>query len=201
MTAWIEDTVRGGGYEMLAALLALENLSPPIPSEVILPLAGAAVARGTLSFGPAVLAATAGSVAGALALYALGRFGGRRLLLRHGRLLRLDESRLDHADRWFDRHAGWIVLAGRLVPGVRSVVSVPAGAAQMPLGSFVALTSVGSAIWNAALIGAAWALAGQWRQVTRIVEQATAVTLAVVMAAAGLAIAVVIRRRRGRSAG
>ena len=112
----------------------------------------------------AVLAATIGSVAGALILYALGRIGGRPLLLRHGRILRLDERRLDRADDWFDAHGPKLVLLGRLVPGVRSVVSVPAGLSEMPVGRFVALTALGSAVWNAVLIGAGWALGSRWRR-------------------------------------
>src|SRR5688572_31374743 len=106
----------------------------------------------------AVLAATIGSLFGALLLYAFGRLGGRPLLLRYGRWLRLDEARLDKADEWFDTHGGKIVFFGRLVPGVRSVVSIPAGLSEMPLGRFMLLTTAGSAIWNFALIGAGWAL-------------------------------------------
>ena len=148
MTDWAQTLLTDGGYAVLAALILLENLLPPIPSEVLLPLAGSRVATGDMAFLPAVLAATAGSMAGALVLYALGRFGGRPLLLRHGRILRLDEQRLDRADEWFDRHGPRIVLLGRLVPGVRSVVSIPAGLSEMPVWRFLMLTALGSVVWK-----------------------------------------------------
>ena len=112
--------------------MAVESVFPPIPSEVVLPLAGSQVAAGQLSFLVAVLAATAGSVLGAWALYALGRFGGRPALLRLLPLLRIDEQRLARAEAWFARHGDWLVLLGRLVPGLRALVSVPAGMGRMP---------------------------------------------------------------------
>jgi len=170
VTGWAEDLLLGGGYVLLAVLILLENLFPPIPSELLLPLAGSRVAGGDFDFVPAVLAATFGSVAGALILYSIGRLGGRPLLLRHGRILRLDERRLDRADGWFDAHGPKLVLLGRLVPGVRSVVSVPAGLSEMPVARFVALTALGSAVWNCLLIGAGWALGSRWREATELVE-------------------------------
>ena len=170
MTDWVQDLLGGGSYFALLFLVTVENLFPPIPSELLLPLAGSRVAAGDFDYVVAVLAATVGSVTGALLLYALGRVGGRPLLLRHGRLLRLDERRLDRADDWFDAHGARIVLFGRLVPGVRSVVSVPAGLSEMPVGRFVALTALGSTVWNAVLIGAGWALGSRWREATHLVE-------------------------------
>ena len=132
MTDWVQDLIGGGSYLALTAILVLENLFPPIPSEIVLPFAGALVADGGMSYPGAVLAATAGSLIGALILYAVGRFGGRPLLYRYRRVVRLSEAQLDRADAWFDRRGPWIVLFGRLIPGIRSVVSVPAGAAEMP---------------------------------------------------------------------
>ena len=170
MTGWAEDLLLGGGYVLLALLILLENLFPPIPSELLLPLAGSRVASGDFDLVPAVLAATLGSVAGALVLYTLGRVGGRPLLLRHGRILRLDERRLDRADDWFDAHGAKLVLLGRLIPGVRSVVSVPAGLSEMPVARFVALTAVGSAVWNTVLISAGWVLGSRWREATELME-------------------------------
>jgi membrane protein DedA with SNARE-associated domain len=196
MTEWAQEALEQGGYVLLALLILLENLFPPIPSEVILPLAGARVASGDLSFGLAVVAATAGSVAGALVLYALGRHGGRPLLLSHGRLLRLDAAKLAHADAWFDRHGAKIVFLGRLVPGVRSLVSVPAGLGRMGVARFVALTAAGSALWNALLIGAGWALGARWRQVSDAVGTATPLVLGAVVGAVAVAVAVGMRRRR-----
>jgi membrane protein DedA with SNARE-associated domain len=184
VSGWAEDLLLGGGYVLLAALILLENLFPPIPSELLLPLAGSRVASGDFDYLPAVIAATIGSVTGALILYAIGRIGGRPLLLRWGRVLRLDKPRLDRADEWFDRHGPKIVLFGRLIPGVRSVVSVPAGLSEMPIARFLVLTTLGSAVWNAALIGGGWALGSRWREATKIVESADVYLIAGAVAVA-----------------
>lgn len=204
MIASLTDTVReqvsAGGYPALTLLIAVETVLPPIPSEVVLPLAGSFVADGTLAFVPAVLAATAGSLAGALLLYALARLGGRPLILRYGRLLRVREEQLDRADRWFDRRGDLIVLVGRLVPGARSVVSIPAGLAEMPLGRFALLTTIGSGIWNSALIGAGWALGDSWTAVADVVGGASKVVLiAAGVALVGLVAVALWRRRRLRN--
>jgi membrane protein DedA with SNARE-associated domain len=193
---WVRQLVTAGGYPALGVLVFLENLFPPIPSEVILPLAGFYVNSGELTFIGAVLAATAGSVAGALVIYGLARFGGRALLLRHGRWLRIRESDLDRADDWFDRHGAIVVLVGRLVPGARSLVSIPAGLSEMPLGRFVALTALGSTLWNAALVGAGWGLGRSYEKVGGIVGPVgTGVTVAIIAA-----VLVVWWRRRRKPA-
>ena len=166
---WVRNTVSTGGYPALAGLILAENLFPPIPSELILPLAGYYVGQGEMAFVLAVLAATIGSVAGALMLYAIARFGGRRLVLRSGKVLRVKERDLDRSDEWFDRHGSWVVLFGRLVPGARSLVSLPAGLSEMPVLKFTALTTLGSTAWNAALIGAGWALGEHYEKVGGIV--------------------------------
>ena len=166
---WVRNTVSTGGYPALAGLILAENLFPPIPSELILPLAGFYVGQGEMTFILAVLAATIGSLAGALLLYAIARFGGRKLVLRFGKFLRVKEQDLDKADHWFDRHGAPIVLFGRLVPGARSLVSIPAGLSEMPVAKFIALTTLGSTAWNCALIGAGWALGEHYEKVGGIV--------------------------------
>jgi membrane protein DedA with SNARE-associated domain len=200
MLEWMQDVLGDGGYLALTALVLLENLFPPVPSEVLLPLAGSRISAGDWVFPLVLLAATAGSMAGALLLYGLGRTGGRTLLLRHGRLLRLDERRLDRADDWFDRHGPKVVFLGRLLPGVRSVVSIPAGLSEMPLGRFLLYTGAGSLIWNAALIGAGWALGTRWDEVTVVVEQAQWPALAAAALGTGVAL-LVARGRRGAAQG
>jgi membrane protein DedA with SNARE-associated domain len=198
ITGWVLDTMHAGGYFALGGLILLENLFPPIPSEIVLPLAGFFVGQGILAFVPAVAVTTLASVVGALILYAAGRYGGRPLLFRWGRVARLDEAKLDRADAWFDRHGPKIVLFGRLVPGVRSIVSVPAGASEMPIGLFVGLTAAGSAVWNAALIGAGWALGSNWHRVGDVIGPVSTV-VAVMLAA--VAVAGILRLRRRRAAG
>src|SRR3954453_16550571 len=181
----------------LAAVMAVESVLPPIPSEIVLPLAGSQLAGGHLAFLVAVLAATAGSVIGAWALYALGRFGGRPMLLRLPPVLRIDEARLARAEASFPRRGDWLVLVGRLVPGVRAVVSVPAGMARMPLGRFTALTAAGSFIWNAGLIEAGKLLAQRWADVAAVAAPVSTGLLAV--AAAAVPVVWLWRRTRAAS--
>jgi len=202
VTDWVQDLLGEGSYLVLTALLVLENLFPPIPSEIVLPFAGALVSDGGMGYLGAVLAATAGSLIGALILYAIGRYGGRPLIYRYRRVLRLSEAQLDRADAWFDARGVWIVLLGRLVPGVRSIVSIPAGASEMPLGLFVALTTIGSAVWNAALIGAGWALGDNWEEAAAVVDDfKTVVYVLVAVSIAALAAWFLRRRARTRAAG
>jgi membrane protein DedA with SNARE-associated domain len=169
MIGWVRDLIEAFGAPGVALLMALENLFPPIPSELILPFAGFLVGRGELGFLTALIASTAGSLSGALILYALGRWGGRNLILRYGRFLRVKEADLDRAEGWFDKYDEWVVLFGRMVPGVRSVVSIPAGMLRTPFLPFVLLTTAGSAAWNALLLGAGWYLGENWQQIEGIV--------------------------------
>lgn len=197
IAAWVLDVIAALGYVGLALLLVAENLFPPIPSEVVLPLAGFLVGRGDLDFWPAVLASTFGSVAGALILYGLGRYGGRRLVLRYGRFLRVDAKSLDRADGWFRRYGDWVVLFARVVPVARSVVSIPAGTMKMPLLRFTALTAVGSGAWNALLIGAGVILGANWQRVEAwIGSYSNAVLIAAAVAVAAL---LILRHRRRKT--
>lgn len=187
---WIADNLAAFGYPGLAALLLIENLFPPIPSELILPLAGFLVSRGDLGFLPAVLAATLGSLLGAYTLYALGLWGGRPLVLRYGKWLRVKEDDLARAEGWFERYGGSVIFFARMVPGARSIVSVPAGMLQMPLGRFTLLTTLGSAAWNTFLIGAGWFLGDNWQQITNVVDSVSNVVLVILLAAAAVATAI-----------
>ena len=203
LAAWVSDVIRSFGYAGVAFLMLAENLFPPIPSEVILPLTGFLIGQGDLAFVPALVVATAGSLAGALVLYALGRWGGRELILRYGGALRIKEADLDRADEWFDRYGGavvlfgrmvpdeWfdryggaMVLFGRMVPGVRSLVSIPAGLSEMPLGRFVLLSALGSCMWNALLMGVGRLLGENWSQVASVVGSVSNIVVALLAAAA-----------------
>lgn len=195
-----ERLVRSAGYGGLVLVMVIENVFPPIPSEVVLPFAGFEVSRGQLTYLGAVLAATLGSLIGAWIIYAVGRVGGRPLVLRLHPLLRVTAEDLQSAERWFARRGDWIVVLARLVPGARSVVSVPAGMLEMALWRFSALTVVGSLGWNAALIGAGQALGSNWKQIAGVVGPVG--TGVVVIAALGAIVALVLwRRRRGGATG
>lgn len=170
---FVTSVVERLGYVGLALMIAFENIFPPIPSEVILPLAGFNVWQGNFTFPMTVLAATVGSVVGALVLYGIGRWLGeerlRGLVRRHGGKLFVKESDVDKAHAWFAKYGGIAVLLCRLLPIVRSLISIPAGIEAMQLGKFTLYTAIGSALWNAALIGAGWALGTQWDKVEIVV--------------------------------
>jgi len=194
--AAITDLIRSAGYLGLFAVVLAENLVPPIPSEIVLPFAGWEVAQDELLPAAALIAATAGSVTGALILYWIARRGGRSAILATHRVSRVTAADLDRADARFRRHGVWLVLGGRCVPGVRSVISVPAGMAHMHLGLFVALTTLGSAVWNSVLIGAGIVLGNQFEDVDTIVGP---LSTAVVAMLAFVVLVVLVRlRRRGR---
>jgi membrane protein DedA with SNARE-associated domain len=153
------------GYVGVAVAVALETIVAPIPSEVILPMAGWKVSQSAadativepLTGQPwnlllAIAVATVGSVVGAVVGSAIGAWGGRPLLDRYGRYVGIGATELDRADRWFERWGAWAVFLGRMVPLVRTFVSYPAGISRMPIGRFVAFSTLGSLPWNAALI-------------------------------------------------
>lgn len=198
MSDWVIDVIDAAGYLGLAALMFLECVFPPIPSEAILPFVGFAVAEGTLSFPLVIIAATAGSLAGNLLLYVAARRGGVALLARHGRRVGATPERLLLLERWFDRWGSATVLACRAIPLVRSTVSLPAGLARYSLPKFLVLTTLGSAIWNTALIGLGWALDEQWRAVEEKMSGASYVVLAVLVV--GTVVLALVARRRSRRA-
>jgi len=162
----VSQVIRDLGLLGLVALMFVENVFPPIPSEVVLPLAGFFVARGELNFVGVLFASPLGSVLGSVFLYELARYGGRPFVLRYGAILRVGPDELDRGDAWFARRGPIVVLLGRCVPGVRSLVSLPAGVLKMSRLAYILLTLVGSLIWNAALIGAGWVLGEEWERVS-----------------------------------
>ncbi len=154
----------------VGVLVALENLFPPIPSEVILPFAGFRAERGELDLVLAWVAATLGALVGALVLYSVGAaVGSDRLHELAGKrwFVLVSQKDYERGERVFDRHGAKFVLLGRCIPLVRSVVSIPAGVARMPLARFCAYTALGSGVWNAAFIGAGYQLGQRYEQVDR----------------------------------
>ena len=170
-----------GGLGVFLLMLA-ENVFPPIPSEVILPLAGYTAAQGRGSLWVVAIAGTLGSAAGAVLWYYVGRWIGidrlKRFASRHGRWLTLTPGEVDHVDRWFDRYGRWAVLFGRMVPGVRTLISVPAGVSGMPLGPFLVSTLAGSAIWTVILVMAGYELGERYSQGASVIEPVSNAVLA-----------------------
>jgi membrane protein DedA with SNARE-associated domain len=194
VTDWIVALMGRLGSPGAGLLVALESIFPPIPSELILPLAGFAASRGDLDLVGAVVWTTLGSLVGALVLYALGaKVGEDRLRAAARRIPLVKESDLDRVDDWFTRHGGKAVLLGRMVPGVRSLISIPAGVARMPVARFVLLTGVGSLVWNSLLISAGYVLGSRWGVVQTWVGRFQEV---VIVLAVLLLVVVVVRRVR-----
>ena len=151
------------GAPGVGIVVAAENLFPPIPSEVILPSAGFAAASGSMGLVSAIVWATIGSVVGALALYALGAWFGRaRFYSLASKIPFVREADIERAEAWFVRRGPLAVLLGRVVPVVRSLISIPAGIERMKLLPFTLYTAIGSALWNSVLIGAGYALGANW---------------------------------------
>jgi membrane protein DedA with SNARE-associated domain len=182
---WITTVVSENGYPGIVLLMVAENLLPPIPSELIMPLAGFVAAQGRLNPVLVVLAGTLGSVLGALPWYCAGRWLGEErlyaLAARHGRWLTIDEKDLGRAIHWFERHGRLAVLVGRLVPTVRTLISLPAGIARMPLGSFLLYSSIGSLVWTAALTAAGFVLEANYRLVADYLDRASKIIIGLIV--------------------
>lgn len=196
VTGWAVSLMETLGAPGAGLAVAAENLFPPIPSEVILPLAGFTAARGDLSLAAALVWTTAGSIFGALLLYFLGRaFGRRRMYAVAERLPLVQVQDLERSETWFARHGTKAVLFGRMVPIVRSLISVPAGVEAMPVGRFVVLTAIGSALWNSVFVLAGYGLGEHWT----VVETYASVLQKLVISGTALAVVVFATRRLTKS--
>jgi membrane protein DedA with SNARE-associated domain len=188
LVEWVTSVVETLGYGGVAFLVALENVFPPIPSEVVLPLAGFVSATGDASLVGMIIAATVGSMVGAFILYgvsaAIGPVRLRVLVVRYGRWFGLDEADVDKAEGWFDHRANLAVLLCRCVPLMRSLISIPAGFRRMPIAPFAVYTLIGSLVWNIVLVGAGYLLGEQWEKVgapLELFQKAVLVAIAIVL--------------------
>ncbi|WP_406202361.1 DedA family protein [Streptomyces sp. NBC_01017] len=198
VAGWAADLMEKLGGPGAGLAIALENLFPPLPSEVILPLAGFTASQGRMDVVGAVAWTTAGSVLGALALYLLGALLGRdRLISVAARLPLVKVADVERTEAWFLRHGTKAVFFGRFVPIFRSLISIPAGVERMRLPVFLALTTAGSLIWNTAFIAAGYALGARWHEVTDLVGLYSKAIL-VIVAVAALAFVAVRLLRAGR---
>jgi len=181
----LSQVLRDLGYAGLALLMLAETVFPPIPSEAVLPLAGYLVERGDFNYVLVLLTSTAGSVLGAMVLYEAARHGGRPFAERFLRFAHLQPEKLDDAERWFARRGALIVLLGRCVPGMRSLVSLPAGLLRMPRLQYLGLTLLGSAIWNAVLVTVGYLLGSQWERVADVIGPVSKPLVAIAVAGVG----------------
>ena len=184
VAAWIQELIAAIGYPGIVIVMAIENIFPPIPSELVLPFAGALSAKGEMNFWAAVAAGTAGSLIGAIVLYAVGYLareaGVRSLVARYGKFLFISEKDLDRAAEWFERYGEAIIFFGRLIPLVRSIISVPAGYTRMNPVRFIIYTILGTTLWNLILAYAGRLLGENWEEILAFMETYQYATLAVI---------------------
>ncbi len=187
MANWIIDFISQQGYLGVALLMILENVFPPIPSELIMPFAGFVAARGDLNGIGVLLAGTVGSVLGTLPWYVAGRFLSVERLKawagRHGRWLAMSPDDIDRAEHWFQRHGGRAVFLGRMVPAVRSVISAPAGIVGMGLPRFLLWSVAGSMLWVGALVALGYLLENQYDRVAQWLDPVSKVIVGVALVA------------------
>lgn len=185
MTEFILNLIAWGGYVGIFILMTLENVFPPIPSEVIMGLGGMAVARGDMDMTPLLIVATLGTTFGNVFWYGVGRWIGiarlKPFVERHGRWLTLTWDEMEQLNRFFNRHGLWVVFFFRFLPTFRTMISLPAGMAKMGLPRFLAATFIGSAIWNAVLAYAGLLLGSRFQELQVYVGPVAVVTTAAVV--------------------
>ncbi|HEX8532579.1 MAG TPA: DedA family protein [Allosphingosinicella sp.] len=184
MFDWIVQVIESGGYSGIALLMLLAILFPPLPSELIMPMAGFDAARGEFDPFGVIAAGTIGTVVGTIFWYSIGRLLGLDRLKawsdRHGRWLTLHSSDFDAAARWFDDNGAKAVLLGRILPAIRTLVSIAAGIFAMGFGRFLLFSTLGSILWNAALTGAGYMLESRYAVVGAYLNPATNAIFAVI---------------------
>jgi membrane protein DedA with SNARE-associated domain len=184
---WAESLIQSLGEIGVALVIIIETVIPPIPSELLLPLAGSLVAKGEFNFFSIVLAATIGSVTGATVLYSIARWAGDqrvdRWIDRWGKWVLVSREDMDQARAYFGKKGNRAVLIGRVIPGIRSVISIPAGLTGMPVTDFLIYTTIGSAIWNLLLVSAGFFLGQQYDLVEKWLDPISPIIYALVIVA------------------
>lgn len=185
MADWIRTWIEQSGHLGVALMMLLETVFPPVPSEIIMPLAGLQAERGSLTLWGAILAGTAGAMVGNYGWYLLARGIGierfEPLVRRHGRFFTMTWKEVDRADRLFDRYNRWFVLFGRLVPTIRSLVSIPAGLFGMRTLPFLFWSTLGTLAWSSMLAGAGYALGDDYGMIGRYLNPVSNVILALLV--------------------
>jgi membrane protein DedA with SNARE-associated domain len=200
MQNWITDIMEQFGYAGIALVIALENLFPPIPSEVILTFGGFMTTKTHLTVPGVILASTIGSVAGAVVLYLIGLLLEvrrlERIVERWGHVLRVKKEDIHRADRWFAKYGYWTVFFCRMIPLVWSLISIPAGMARMKFGLFLLFTTIGTLIWNTVLVYLGAALGESWESIVHYMDMYSHFTYAVIGLVALAVLYLYLRRAR-----
>jgi membrane protein DedA with SNARE-associated domain len=201
MEKWLIGIMEEFGYAGVMFLIALENIFPPIPSEVILTFAGFMTASTDLSIAGVILSSTAGSLLGAVLLYGLGRQLGvdklGRIVDKWGYLLRVTKNDIYKADSWFDRYGAWTVLFCRVIPLLRSLISIPAGISGMRFRTFLLFTTIGTLIWNSILVYLGATVGASWEDIVQYIDvYSKFIYIILVLISVGLLFVLVMRKRK-----
>ncbi|WP_042352820.1 DedA family protein [Bacillus massiliigorillae] len=202
MEAWIMDLIDQYGYWGVFLLIALENIFPPIPSEVILTFSGFMTETTNLTITGVIIISTAGSVVGAILLYGIGLLLDverlEKIINRYGRILRLTKDDIYRADSWFDKYGIWTVLFCRLIPLIRSLISIPAGMSNMNFGLFLLFTTIGTLVWNTILVNVGAAVGSNWHDIVGYMDIFSNIIYTILIILAILVLIWYIKKRKER---
>ncbi|MFC3418048.1 DedA family protein [Salinicoccus hispanicus] len=202
MESWLTYIMNNFGYIGIAFLMAVENIFPPIPSEVVLTFGGFMTTQSNLSIAGVVISSTAGSVGGAVALYYFGMFQGQKrmekIVDRWGHLLRVDKEDIHKSNDWFSKYESWAVFICRFVPLMRSIISIPAGMAHMNILLFLALTTVGTLIWNTVLVYLGASVGGSWQTIVGYMDIYSRIMYGILIVVVIILIFLLIRKKKKR---
>ncbi len=197
ISEWVQEVIRTLGYPGITIVMFLEMVFPPIPSEVIMPFAGFLAGRGEMNIFLVILAGNIGTITSAIVLYYIGAWAGepvvRRFVKKYGRFLMISEKDLDRTLHIFDTRGEWVIFFGRLIPLIRTFVSLPAGMDRMPMRKFVIYTTIGSTVWNTGLAVGGMILGEKWEELMFLIERYSRVTYGII--AVILVVLFVIRLR------
>lgn len=202
METWIKELIEQFGYWGIFFLIAIENIFPPIPSEVILTFGGYMTNKLNLTVTGVIIASTLGSVTGAVILYCLGLLMDvkrlEKIIDRYGRFLRLTKEDIYRADAWFDKYGIWTVLLCRLIPLIRSLISIPAGMSNMNFGLFLLFTTLGTLIWNTVLVNLGAAVGANWEHIVEIMDKFSSIVYILIAIFFLLVIVWYLKKRKER---
>ncbi|EAC6408252.1 DedA family protein [Listeria monocytogenes] len=184
METWITSIMADFGYIGIFVLIMVENLFPPIPSEIILTFGGFMTTVTSLNVVMVIIVATLGSVVGAILLYKVASYFGKerltKIVLKYGRILRLEESDIERAENFFLKYGSWAVFLCRMIPLIRSLISIPAGMTKMKMSKFLILTTAGSLLWNTVLIGLGAMLGESWSEIVVFMDSFSTIIYSII---------------------
>lgn len=184
MQNFLEEIINQFGYAAIVVLIAVENIFPPIPSEVILTFGGFMTAATDMTVTGVIIASTAGSVGGAVVLYYLGSILGaermKRIVMKYGKWLRLTTDDVDKSYGWFNKFGSWTVFFCRFIPLIRSLISIPAGMSRMNMLKFLVLTTIGTFIWNTVLVNLGASVGENWEDIVAVMDVYSNIAYAVI---------------------